>query len=81
MTPEANKITLRDVTTHQLTSVIRLYIVIFQFNTNSTLLHKYRRFLKLKVGVLVEQMLRGHARWFYEFGYAGSVSGRKKLPG
>ena len=29
------------------------------------LLHKYRRLLKLKGWVLVEQMLQGHTRWFF----------------
>jgi len=54
MSPEANKITLCDVTIHQLTLVMRLHRH-FWFNTHSTLLYKYRRLLKLKVRVLIEQ--------------------------
>ena len=45
------------------------------------LLYKYRRFLKLKVRVLVEQMLHGYMQWFFEFGYPGIVLGRKNYPG
>jgi len=55
MSPEANKITLCDVT-HSPTYIA---IVIFRFDTNSTLL---QQLLKLKVRVLVEQMLHGHTQ-------------------
>jgi len=42
--PEANKITLCEIT-HSPTYIA---IVIFRFDTNSTLQHKYRRLLKQK---------------------------------
>jgi len=61
MSPEANEIMLCDVIIHEVILIMRLY-VIFRFNTNSALLHKYRRLLKLKVRVLVEQKLRAHTR-------------------
>jgi len=48
-------------------------MVIFRFSTNSTLLQQYRQLLEMKVRFLVEQMLHGHTRRFFEFGYPGSV--------
>jgi len=41
------------------------------------LLHKYRRLLKLKVRVLVEQMFNGYTRLFFEFEYRSSVGQQK----
>jgi len=69
ISPEANKITLCNVT-H---SPTYLSIVLFRIYTNSTLLHKYRQSLKLKVRVLVKQMLHGHMWWFFKYGDPGSV--------
>ena len=61
MSPKANRITLCDATTHQLTLLMRLYSH-FRLKMNSTLLHKCSRLLKLKVRVLVTQMLHGHTQ-------------------
>jgi len=47
--------------TSPLTS-LHWYRHFFRFDTNYTQLSKYRRLLKLKVRVLVEQNLHGHAR-------------------
>ena len=69
--PEPNEITSR----HHAPTYIgnENSIVIFRLDMNSMLLHKHRRLLELKVWVLVKQMLHGYTRWFFKFGYPGSV--------
>jgi len=71
MSSKANNITLCAITT-QLTLVMRLYRQFFD-SIRIYAAVQIQTIIKLKVRVLVKQMLHGHTHLFFEFGYPGSV--------